>query len=107
MTISKTDRDGLMILHIGIERLDGPAADTLRRESTSFITDYTGRIVLDMSGVRFVDSSGLGALVAMHKALPAGQQLEIAGADKSVMSLFKLTRMDRVFQMHSNIESVA
>lgn len=106
MSITTTERDGLIILHIAIERLDGPAADGVRREAARILSGHQGRIVLDLSEVRFVDSSGLGALVAIHKALPSGQQLEVAGVDRSVMSLFKLTRMNRVFVMHDSLSSV-
>ena len=52
------------------------------------------RLVLDLSGVDFVDSSGLGAIVACLKRLGPRGDLAIAGARGAVSRLFTLTRMD-------------
>jgi anti-sigma B factor antagonist len=49
--------------------------------------------------VRFIDSSGLGAIVSMLKLIGREGDLVLCGVTDPVMSLFKLTRMDRVFQM--------
>jgi anti-sigma B factor antagonist len=64
-----------------------------------FINEGQELIVLDLSEVDFVDSSGLGAIVASLKMLGGKGDLVISGASDKVMSLFKLTRMDRVFQI--------
>jgi anti-sigma B factor antagonist len=55
--------------------------------------------VVDLGAVEFVDSSGLGALVALLKQLSGRGELVICGARETVMSMFKLTRLDKVFQI--------
>ncbi len=63
------------------------------------------RIILDMSQVDFVDSSGLGAIVAAMRRLDRYQSLELAGLTENVDRLFDLTRMDMVFTIHRDVET--
>lgn len=61
------------------------------------------RFVFDMSQVRFVDSSGLGSLMLCMRRLKAvGGALVLCGLSKSVMALFELVRMNRIFEVKSN-----
>jgi anti-sigma B factor antagonist len=81
------------------KRMDAFIAIDFRGQMGAFISEGQELIVLDLSEVDFVDSSGLGAIVASLKMLGGKGDLVIAGASDKVMSLFKLTRMDRVFQI--------
>ena len=58
------------------------------------------RIVLDLSGVEFLDSTGLGTMVSLMKALGPEGDLALAGAQAPVRKLLTLTRLDRVFRLH-------
>ncbi len=58
------------------------------------------RVVLDLSSVGFLDSSGLGAVVAVMKALGPVRRLELSGLTPTVEKVFRLTRMDSVFIIH-------
>ena len=53
-----------------------------------------------MTQVAFLDSSGLGAVVAAMKALGPDRPLELAGLTPTVQKVFRLTRMDSVFKIH-------
>jgi anti-sigma B factor antagonist len=64
-----------------------------------------GKLILDFSLVGFIDSSGLGALVSVLKAMNGNGGIAIAGANSTVMGLLKLTRMDRVFATYANIDA--
>lgn len=61
------------------------------------------RVVLDMSRVGFLDSSGLGALVAVMKFLAPARRLELACLQPNVEKVLKLTRMDTVFHIHETV----
>jgi anti-sigma B factor antagonist len=61
-------------------------------------------IILDLSQVVFIDSSGLGAILSILKRMPKGTELIICGATEPVMSMFKLTRLDRVFSMRATVD---
>lgn len=84
-------------------RLD--AAQAVRfKEAVREVTDKGAeRVILDLSNVAFMDSSGLGAVVNMLKVMGAGKQLELAGLTPTVAKVFALTRMDRVFTIHDSV----
>ena len=56
-------------------------------------------MVLDLSQVDFIDSSGLGAIVASMKQLGKERPLHLAGLTPIVSKVFALTRMERVFKI--------
>jgi anti-sigma B factor antagonist len=85
-------------------RLDAKIALNFKEEMTTLINEGNTKIILDLSGVDFVDSSGLGAIVTCLKVLGRKGDLVISGVKNDVMTMFVLTRMDRVFQMFPTID---
>lgn len=82
--------------------LDGPRFEA--KSATDFkdrmleILQVEGKpLVLDLSAVEFMDSTALGALVAVYKQARQGLGLQISGVHPNVLSLFQLTRMDKIF----------
>lgn len=64
-------------------------------------------LLVDLSGVTFIDSSGLAALVSGYKlAREQGGTLKLAGMNKQVQSVFALTHLDRVFEISADIDSL-
>lgn len=62
------------------------------------------RIALDISEVEFIDSSGLSVAVWALKRLGEDGELVISGAQGAVMSIFRLTRLDKVFRIFPDTE---
>jgi anti-sigma B factor antagonist len=63
--------------------------------------DRGGVIVADLSGVVYVDASGLGALVSARKTIRRdGGDVELAGLPDEIRTLFELTRLDTLFRIH-------
>jgi anti-sigma B factor antagonist len=92
-------------------RMDAKVANDFKTEIGRIVEEDNRWIVFDVSEIAFIDSSGLGAIVSSLKMLGNEGDLVIAGAGETVLSLFKLTRMDRVFQMFATekeaVESLA
>ena len=61
-------------------------------------------MILDLSGVIFIDSSGLGAVVAAMKQLNGVRKLDLAGLTSNVDKVFRLTRMDTVFRIYPSLD---
>jgi anti-sigma B factor antagonist len=61
------------------------------------INQGTNQVVMDLSAVKFMDSTGLGSLVSVLKLLGGKRDLILCGVKGMLQDLFKLTRMDRVF----------
>jgi anti-sigma B factor antagonist len=66
----------------------------------------TRHVVLDIQNVQFMDSGCLGCLVeALNMMSSSGGKIALANADHSVKSLFRLTRLDRVFPIAKDVMS--
>lgn len=62
------------------------------------------RIIVDLSGVPYMDSSGLASLVKLlSRSRKSGIPVSLAGLTERVRSLFEITRLERVFEMHASI----
>ena len=79
--------------------LDGIRGNELRREISGIMANGAEILLLDMKEVKFIDSSGLGALVsAMQIVRNANGKLFVCSISDQVRMLFELTKMDRIFQ---------
>ena len=107
MQIEPAAMGDVLIVRVHEPRIDAASAiqfkDTLRAAAEG----GPSRVVLDLSEVGFVDSSGLGAVVAAMKLLAPDQTLELAGLTDTVAKVFRLTRMDTVFRIHDRAEAAA
>jgi len=105
MKLQTTEKNEFTVVTIEEKRIDAVNSPELRQQISELSSTGKTRIILDVSNVTFMDSSGLGVLVGILKMLGGSGDLVIAGANGIVFDLFKLTRMDRVFRMCDNAES--
>jgi anti-sigma B factor antagonist len=94
----------VVVARTGDQRLDARLAPELKQQLLELVGRGHPLIALDLSEVDFIDSSGLGAIVSVLKQLNGNGDLVIAGAKPAVLSLFRLTRMDRVFRMFGDTD---
>ena len=87
-------------------RLNMVAARELRERLTGLVESGTSKIVVDLAETTFLDSSALGALVAgLKTARQAGGDLRIARPTESVLTVFKLTNLDKVLRPRDDVET--
>lgn len=104
MELSISRHGAVTVVRPAEARLDAMAAVMFKDRMKSTIEGAGPRVVLDLSAVGFLDSSGLGAVVAVQRFLRAGQALELAGLTSAVERVFRLTRMDRMFTIHGGLD---
>lgn len=92
----------LVIRAVG-DRIDAAGAIQFKERMREIVAEPSARVVLDMSNVGFLDSSGLGAVVAVMKMLGPVRRLELSGLTPTVEKVFRLTRMDSVFLIHKQM----
>ncbi len=80
-------------------RLDARVAVSFKETIVNLMKEGHSLIALNLTQVEFIDSSGLGAIVSSLKALGRTGKLAICGAREAVLTMFKLTRMDKVFHI--------
>ena len=87
-------------------RLNMVAAPDLREQIHSLVRSGQTRIVVDLSGVDTIDSSGLGALISGLKAArQSGGDLRIAGPSEQAVAVLELTNLNRVLKSHDSADS--
>ncbi|MCP5074758.1 MAG: STAS domain-containing protein [Rhodobacteraceae bacterium] len=80
-------------------RLDAALSVRFKESMRDIADESTEQVVLDLANVTFMDSSGLGAVVAVMKHMGRERTFKIAGLTPAVDKVFKLTRMDSVFDI--------
>jgi anti-sigma B factor antagonist len=94
-SISNTD-DGRTLLAIEGE-LDAVSVSELRADIEKLLTRKPGHVEVDLSRLRMVDSSGVGALVSLYKRVKAqGGTVIVSGLRDQPLAIFRLLRLDRV-----------
>jgi len=93
------DRDGITFVAIPVERLDASNSKEIKKLMEPIIA-RNNKIGVDLSAVRFMDSSGLGALLSCLRLVANnGGDLKLFGMRDSVRALFELVRMHRIFEI--------
>lgn len=107
MNLSNQRKNGVDIVTVDADRIDAAVAIQFKDHMREALADANGRFVLDLQHVTFIDSSGLGAIVAAMKLMPQGSKLELAGLSPAVDKVFRMTRMDSIFAIHPSAEAAS
>jgi len=81
------------------------SSPALRDRLKKVMEEKPGRIVLDLSGVQYVDSSGVATFVdALRQMRGRGGEMVLAGASKRVRGVIEIARLDTLFPMADSVE---
>jgi len=92
------------LVYVLDERIDAHNSGELKSTLLQIIEQGETQVLVQLEKVRFIDSSGLGALLSGYKnaAAHAGK-LALAGVQPQVLSMFELTRLNRVFEIYTDV----
>jgi anti-sigma B factor antagonist len=98
--------DGVFLI-VGVSgEIDMDTAPDLEKALIEAATVGGQRVIVDLTGVSFMDSSGLGALVGGHTRLvQSGGDLQIVVSRPLTRRLFEVTALDQVLALHLSLES--
>lgn len=101
LDVEPLDGTGAVITPVG--RLTLTTAGQVREAVDDLVRNGRPRLVVDLGRLDFIDSSGLGALVAgLRSARAAGGDLRLANASPQVATVLRLTNLDRVLRVHDD-----
>jgi len=103
MNLVAEARADAICVRVGEPRIDAAVAIQFKDRMREITRAPSARVVLDLSEVGFLDSSGLGALVSVMKFLAPERRLELAALTPAVQRVLRLTRMDTVFRIHAAV----
>lgn len=85
---------------LNLERLDASAAAVVKREFSLDLPPNIKRAVVDLAGLKFIDSSGIGVLLSIYRKLPQeGARVALRNVDPRVQSVIELLRLHRIFDI--------
>lgn len=100
MIVRIEEKGSVVLIEVKEERLDAHNSGEFKGQMINLFEEGKNNLVVDLQEVRFVDSSGLGALVSGFKNASARNgNLKLCGLQPQVKSMFELTRLHRVFEI--------
>lgn len=103
MKLSAKTEGPVQIVTVMDERIDAAVALEFKETMRQVTQTAPASVILDLAGVTFIDSSGLGAIVATMKHLAPDRSLALSGLTGPVDRVFRLTRMDSVFNLYPTL----
>ena len=105
MELSSQQNGDLQIVSVHSARIDAAVAIEFKDAMRQATDGGSPTVILDLAQVDFIDSSGLGAIVASMKHMGQDRSLVLAGLTPTVDKVFRLTRMDSVFGVFPTLET--
>ena len=99
MLMSASEDGECLVIAVHEKRVDAAVAVRFKDRIRELSDHPSDRVILEMSEVEFLDSSGLGAVVASMKHLGGDRRMDLAGLTPTVDKVFRMTRMDTVFRI--------
>ncbi|HEY6191328.1 MAG TPA: STAS domain-containing protein [Bacteroidota bacterium] len=105
MKLSTREADGVTIVGLEGSVLGGPDATDLNETLHKLVEKNKKHVLLDLSGVQTMNSSGLSMLIAALTTMRnAGGDLKLAAASKKIESLLVITKLSTVFELHPTVK---
>jgi anti-sigma B factor antagonist len=105
MAIKEIIKDSVAILELRGSLMGGPDSTALHDKVHSLIDDGIKQVVIDLAKVKWMNSSGLGALMACLTTLRNVEgELKLANATKKIESLLLITKLITVFETYGSVD---
>ncbi|PJE79319.1 putative anti-sigma factor antagonist [invertebrate metagenome] len=105
MSFDSYEKNGFTVISVSESRLDASISDLFQAYVCDRMTQNTDQFIIDLSSVKFMDSSGLGTLVACFKKINGmNKNMYLASPQPAVKDLLDLTSMDKIFQIFTSLE---
>ncbi|HEY1252917.1 MAG TPA: STAS domain-containing protein [Thermoanaerobaculia bacterium] len=106
MELTSREDGDITILTVNGDLVIGEPETTFKKTVTQLLEEGRVNLLVDLSNVGFLDSSGLGALVrALTQSQKEGGQTKLLNAGPQVRKLLQMTKLDSVFELHSDLEA--
>ena len=105
MAVKIESKGGLTVCHVDGE-IDINSSPQIKKSFDKLISSKTPKIVINLTKVTYVDSSGLATLVEILKNMKSyGGRMRLAGMSSKIKSLFEITKLEKLFEIIADEES--
>lgn len=106
LQLDAKDSQGVKVLSLAGRVTLGDESSQLRNKIKELLSQGNKRLVLDLGGVSYVDSAGLGTLVAGYtSARNEGGEIRLANVTKRLGELLSITKLLTVFSVYDSVEA--
>lgn len=104
MNFSKQVEEGITVITVNITEASMNQSEDFKNYLYANFDDSLPKLVIDLSQVKYMDSSFIGALVAgLKHVLTKHGEMALVNVQSDVMALFELTRLDKVFKIYTTV----
>ncbi len=108
MAIKKAMLDDVAVLTLKGKLMGGPETSAIHDMVKELVESGTNKVVLDLTRVTWLNSTGLGMIMASSTTLGnADGELKIAGLQDKARGLFSIAKLDTVFQIYGTADRAA
>jgi anti-sigma B factor antagonist len=103
----KTERinNVIIVRFDNIDRFNALITEPVKEDMKSLFNKPDTRLILNLEGIRFIDSSGFGVFLSILKTANNNHgQFKLCNIEPEVMELFRLLQLHNVFEIHNNLE---
>ena len=105
MKIKEKIENNVAVLSLSGKMMGGPETTALHEHIRGLLNDGIKNVVIDLGGVKWINSSGLGVLMAAMTTLKNAEgQMKLANVTEKVESLLMITQLMRIFQTYDSID---
>jgi anti-sigma B factor antagonist len=105
LDIQQTDKEGIVVLELNGRITAGPEATAFRQKLAALTEAGSRNVVLEMSGVDYVDSTGLGALVLCATSLKKqGGSMKLVNLNRRNIELLVMTKLATIFEIFTDVQ---
>jgi len=98
---TSTLENGIGLIEPSGSLIGGEETDKLRRTVADFAERNYDKLLIDLSAVTYLNSTALGVLVSAHTTYTKkGWRIKLCGINKNIDSIFVITRLTLVFDVH-------
>jgi anti-sigma B factor antagonist len=102
LEVSQNDRWAVLAVH---GEVDVATAPRLREKLIDLVNEGSTDIIVDLGGVEFLDSTGLGVLVgALKRVRTLDGELALVCSEPRILKVFEITGLTKVFTMHATVD---
>lgn len=100
LDIEQREKEGVVVLDVKGGLVVGDPASVLRDKLRQLLSEKRNNVVLNLAGVDYIDSTGLGAMVVCFTSLrKAGGKLVLLNLNRRQIELLVLTKLSTVFEI--------
>jgi len=106
MKMKRVPSENVMVIELSGKIMGGPSHDEFKAEIKSVIEEGYKEVILDLSSVPWINSTGLGILISGYHSLKAAEgTMKVCSVRERVLSIFYISQLEKIFDVYETREA--